>query len=173
MIRDDDKKIINSIPEDKISEFIFLHLRNMWSVDGLYFLGIEERYGTDVATEIDKNVWKVMGKIEARRLKKLFDIKDTGLSGLVKCLKLSGWTLDLEDKEIIEENNRVIIRNIECRVQNTRIKKGLSEFPCKKVRWGFLKSFAKEINPDIEVICKLCPPDEHDTFWCEWEFILR
>ena len=174
MCREDDKKIISDIPREKIPDFIFMHLRNMWSIDGLYFLGIEEKYGTKVATEIDKDVWKIMGKIEARRLKNLFDIKDNNLSSLVKCLKLSGWALDLEDKEIIKIDNRVIISNSVCRIQNTRIQKNLSEFPCKKVRWGFLKSFAKEINPNIEVVCKSCPPDKHDdNIWCEWEFILR
>ena len=174
MSREDDKKIISDIPTEKIPDFIFMHLRNMWSIDGLYFLGIEEKYGTKVATEIDKDVWKIMGKIEARRLKILFDIKDNNLSSLVECLKLSGWALDLEDKEIIKKDNRVIISNSVCRIQNTRIQKNLSEFPCKKVRWGFLKSFAKEINPNIEVVCKSCPPDKHDdNIWCEWEFILR
>ena len=174
MSREDDKKIISDIPREKIPDFIFMHLRNMWSIDGLYFLGIEEKYGTKVATEIDKDVWKIMGKIEARRLKNLFDIKDNNLSSLVKCLKLSGWALDLEDKEIIKKDNRLIISNSVCRIQNTRIQKNLSEFPCKKVRWGFLKSFAKEINPNIEVVCKSCPPDKHDdNIWCEWEFILR
>ena len=173
MCREDDKKIISDIPREKIPDFIFMHLRNMWSIDGLYFLGIEGKYGTKVATEIDKDVWKIMGKIEARRLKILFDIKDNNLSSLVECLKLSGWALDLEDKEIIKKDNRVIISNSVCRIQNTRIQKNLSEFPCKKVRWGFLKSFAKEINPNIEVVCKSCPPDKHDdNIWCEWEFIL-
>jgi len=173
MSRNEDKKIINDIPKEKIPDFIFMHIRNMWSIDGLYFLGIEEKYGTEIATEIDKNVWTVMGKIEARRLKKLFNIKDTGLSSLFKCLEVSGWALDLEDKEIIIEEDRVSIRNAECRVQKTRLRKDLSEFPCKKVRWSFLKSFAKEINPNIEVYCNLCPPDKHnDDLWCEWEFRL-
>jgi len=173
MNRKEDRKIIENISKDKIAEFIFLHLRNMWSVDGLYFLGIEEKYGTEIATEIDKNVWKVMGKIEARRLKEFLKIKDNSLSTFIKCLKYSGWFLAIEDKEVIYEKNRIIIQNSFCRIQNTRVKKGLSEFPCKQVRFGFLKSFAKEINPNIEVLCKFCPPDKHmDGLWCEWEFIL-
>ncbi len=51
-----------------------MQLRNLWAVDGLYFLGIEELYGTEVATEIDANVWEVMGKIEARKLKEFLGI---------------------------------------------------------------------------------------------------
>ena len=82
--------------------------------------------------------------------------------------------MDLEDKEIKIEKNRAIIRNVKCRVQNTRLKKGLSEFGCKPVRWGFLQSFVKEFNPDIEVLCNVCPPDKHpESLWCEWEFKLK
>jgi len=174
MGRDEDKKLIEAIPKGKIADFIFLHLRNMWAVDGLYYLGIEETQSTEAATEIDRKVWEVMGKIEARRLRKLFDISGSDIPSMIKGLRHSGWALDLEDKEIVVEKDRAIVRNIQCRVQNTRIKKGLSEFGCKPVRWGFLKSFAKEFNSDIEVDCKVCPPDNHpDDLWCEWEFTLR
>ena len=172
--REKDKALIKKIPKDKIDDFIFIHLRNMWAVDGLYYLGIEEESGTEIATEIDKKVWEVMGKIEARKLKEFFDIKKNDIPSLMKALQYSGWALDLEDKEIIFQNDKGIIRNVKCRVQNTRIKKGLSEFGCKPVRWGFLKSFAKEFNPNIEVICKVCPPDKHlENLWCEWEFTMK
>lgn len=174
MSRNFDRKIINDIDNDKIPDFILMHLRNMWSVDGLYYLAIEEKYGTDIATEIDRNVWKVMGKIEAKRLKDLFNFKGYSLHILAKYLKLSAWVLDLQHKEIIEDEDKVIIRNIKCRIQDTRIKKGLTEFACKNVRWGFLKSFTEEINPDLEVVCNICPPDKHDDYlWCEWVFKLK
>ena len=173
MGRDEDRKLIEEIPKEKIADFIFLHLRNLWAVDGLYYLGIEDTSGTEAATEIDRKVWEIMGKIEARRLRKLFDISGSDIPSMIKGLRLSGWALDLEDKEIVVEKDKAIVRNIQCRVQNTRIKKDLSEFGCKPVRWGFLKSFAKEFNPNIEVDCKVCPPDNHpDDLWCEWEFTL-
>jgi len=148
-----------------------MHLRDMWAVDGLYYLGIEDNWGTQAATDIDANVWKVMGKIEARKIKQLFDFKKNDIPSLMKALSYSGWALDLEYKEIIVEKDKGIIRNVKCRVQNTRLSKGLPEFGCKAVRFDFLKSFAKEFNPDIEVICNVCPPDKHpDDLWCEWVF---
>ena len=174
MSRESDKKIISEIPKDKIADYIFMHLRNMWAVDGLYYLGIEEKMDTETATEIDRKVWEVMGKIEARRIKKLFELEKNDIPTMMKGLRLSGWTLDLEDKEVILEKEKGIIRNIKCRVQNTRLKKGLKEFGCKPVRWGFLKSFAHEFNPNIEVKCNVCPPDKHpDDLWCEWVFELK
>ncbi|MBS3778175.1 MAG: hypothetical protein KGY50_02640, partial [Candidatus Thermoplasmatota archaeon] len=110
-----------------------------------------------------------------RKIKKLFEVKDGSIKSCMKALSLSGWSMDLEDKEIkVISKNKGIIRNTACRVQNTRIKKGLDEFACKPVRYGFLKSFAKEINPEIEVVCNICPPDEHpDDLWCEWIFKLN
>ena len=174
MSRTADRKLIKEIPKEKLADFIFMHLRDMWAVDGLYYLGIEKEFDTESATEIDRKVWEVMGKIEARKLKKLFEISGNDIASMIRALRLSGWTLDLEDKEIDVKKDKTILRNVKCRVQNTRIKKGLTEFGCKPVRWGFLKAFAKEFNPDIEVKCNVCPPDKHpDDLWCEWEFAIR
>ena len=58
MGRDEDRKLIEEIPKEKIADFIFLHLRNLWAVDGLYYLGIEETFGIEAATEIDRKVWE-------------------------------------------------------------------------------------------------------------------
>ena len=169
--REKEKNLIEEIPEEKLADFIFMHLRDMWAVDGFYYLFIEEKYGTEVATEIDRQVWEVMGKIEARKIRKLFGIDKSDIPSLMNALSYSGWSMDLEDKEIIVEKDKAILRNIKCRVQNTRLSKGLSEFGCKPVRFSFLKSFAKEFNPDIEVTCNVCPPDKHpEDLWCEWEF---
>ena len=174
MSREKDRKLISDIPKEKMADFIFLHLRNMWTVDGLYYLGIEEKSGIEVATDIDRKVWEIMGKIEARTLKEFLDLKDDDIPSMMKALQHSGWALDLGDKEVVVEKDRGIVRNVKCRVQNTRLKKGLVEFGCKPVRWGFLKAFAKEFNPDIIVNCNVCPPDKHpDDLWCEWEFKMK
>jgi len=171
MSRNDDIELLSQITKEKIPEYIFMQLRNLWAVDGLYFLGIEERYGTDVATEIDANVWAVMGKIEARKLKEFLGITSTDIPSLMNALQNTTWALDLEDKEIVIQKDHAVVRNVRCRVQNTRKSKGLKEFGCKPVRFGFLKAFAKEFNPDIVVNCVVCPPDKHpENLWCQWEF---
>jgi hypothetical protein len=171
--REDDKKLLLEISKDKLADLLFLQLRNMWSVDGLYFLGIENMFQTEDATKIDKNVWEIMGKIEARRLKELMGYTSNDIPTMISALRISSWALDLEEKEIEVENEKAIFRNPNCRVQRTRLEKGLGEFPCKQVRWGYLKNFAWEFNQDIVVNCNICPPGEHtDQIWCEWEFDL-
>ncbi|MFO8050075.1 MAG: DUF6125 family protein [Thermoplasmatota archaeon] len=171
--RKEERELLRELPDEMYADLTFMHLRNMWAVDGLYYLGIEERFGTDAATEIDAFVWKIMGKIEARKIKKLFELGDD-LDSMIKGLKFSGWAMDLEDKEWEEVQDGMLLRNIKCRIQETRIKDGLDVFPCKKVRFGFLKSFAKVFNENIEVICHQCPPDDlEEGKWCQWKFTMK
>ncbi|MEE9150924.1 MAG: DUF6125 family protein [Thermoplasmata archaeon] len=172
--REEDKKLLKEMQKEGLIDILLMQIRNLWTVDGLYFIGIEERFGTEGATEIDTKAWEVMGKIEARRLKETLGIKGEDIPTLIEALRLTSWSLDLEDKKILVEENRALFRNTSCRVQKTRLKKGLKEFPCKNVRGGYLSNFAKEFNENIVVECNVCPPDEHpENLWCEWEFKLE
>lgn len=172
--READIEFLKGFPEEKLIEFLFMHIRDIFAVDGLYFLGIEKRFGTEPSVEIDEEVWEGMAVIEARRLKKTVGASGEDIPSFMKALRSSCWSLDTEDKEIEIEENRGVFRNRNCRVQNTRISKGLDLFPCKGVRFGWLKAFAKELNPKIQVNCIVCPPDERpEDVWCEWEFVLE
>jgi hypothetical protein len=172
--RESDVKMLEDMDKDRLVELLLTQMRNLFTVDGLYFLGIEERSGTESATSIDANVWKVMGKLEARRLRKVLEIKDNDIQAFMEALRYTSWSLDLEDKEIEVTNEKGIFRTLKCRVQRTRVEKGLGEFSCKGVRGGYLEAFAREFNPEIEVSCSVCPPDEHtDDLWCEWVFRIR
>ncbi|MDH5494423.1 MAG: DUF6125 family protein [Candidatus Bathyarchaeota archaeon] len=168
-----DLELLGSMPKDKLLELFFLHIKNLWRVDGLYFLGIEEKFGTGAATEIDANCWKAMGKIEARELKKMLGVKEN-VEALMQTLRNTSWALYQTEKQSEASTEKGTFRVIHCRTQETRINKGLGEFPCKQVRFGYLQSFAKEFNPNMKVVCKMCPPGPHPKgIWCEWEFTLR
>jgi hypothetical protein len=160
--------------KNELCELFFLHIKNLWRVDGLYFLGIEEKFGTNSATEIDANCWKIMGKLEARELKEKLGVKEKHAKALIQTLRKTSWALYQTEKEFEATKQRGVFRVRKCRTQETRAKKGLSEFPCKRVRLNYLKSFTEEFNPKIEVICNTCPPEHRPkNLWCEWEFNLR
>lgn len=172
--RDPDRDWLRELSGDELIDAMFMHIRDIFAVDGLYFLGIEEKFGTEAAIEIDERVWRDMAKIEARRLVKTMGVTAEDIPSFMQTLRSSAWSLDTAEKEIEIEENRGVFRNKMCRVQNRRASKGLSEFPCKGVRYGWLKEFAKQLNPKIKVNCLVCPPDKHpDNLWCEWEFVLE
>ncbi len=168
----EDREMLANMPLEKLLDFFFLQIRNMWRVDGLYFLGIEKKFGTEMATEIDAEVWAAMAVIEAKSLKKMFQIgEDPNIATIMDCLRKSSWALDQPFKIVETDSKKAILCIEECRTQEARLSKGLCEFPCKKVRFTYLRNFAKTLNPSVEVNCIVCPPDEHPKeYWCKWQF---
>lgn len=164
--------MLAEMPVEKLLDFFFLQIRNLWRVDGLYFLGIEQKFGTEAATEIDAGVWEAMAKIEAKSLQRMFQVgENPGVPVILDLLRRSSWALDQPFKTVEVGEKRAVLGVDRCRTQETRMGKGLSEFPCKKVRFGYLRGFAKTLNPKIEVNCLVCPPDKHpEDSWCRWEF---
>jgi hypothetical protein len=153
-----DRKLLSQMQTDKLLDLFALHVRNIWRVDGLYFLGVEERFGTDIATKIDANCWNVMGKIEARSLRKILKVEKITPTSFLKILKHTSWALDLWGKEGEISEAKVVSKDLDI-------------FPCRKVRYGYLEAFARELNPEIQMNCKICPPGERpEGIWCEWEF---
>ena len=170
----EDRESLSRMAREDLLDSYFLQVRNIWRVDGLYFLGIERRLGTEAATDIDAEVWKAMATIEAKALRRLFEKGERpGVGAIVGLLRKSSWAMDQPFKSVEVEGRRAILSIERCRTQETRLRRGLGEFPCKKVRLGYLQSFAKALNPDTEVGCLVCPPDKHPKdLWCRWEFKL-
>jgi hypothetical protein len=171
---EEDRKTLTEMPMEKLLDYFFLQIRNIWRVDGLYFLGIEKKFGTEAATEIDAGVWETMAAIEAKSLQRMLKVEENpDLATIMKLMRKSSWALDQPFKTIEIGDKRVTLRIDRCRTQEARLSKGLREFPCRKVRFGYLKNFAKTLNPEVEVNCLVCPPDKHPKdLWCKWEFIL-
>ncbi len=167
--------MLSEIQKEKLLDFLLLQIRNLWRVDGLYFLGIEKRYGSDIASQIDSEVWEAMAAIEAKSLRKLFQVDENAtLPTIIKMLRRSSWALDQPLKTVRVESEHATLRIDNCRTQETRLSKGLSEFSCKNVRLPYLKVFAKTLNPNAVVDCVYCPPDTHPKdAWCEWAFSLK
>lgn len=170
----EDRKMLASIPSEKLLDYLFLQVRNLWRVDGLYFLGIEKKFGTEAATDIDAGVWETMAGIEAKSLQRMFKVgENPNVAKIIELLQKSSWALDQPFKTVELSDKKAVLGVDRCRTQETRLNKGLSEFPCKKVRFGYLSNFAKTLNPQVKVKCLVCPPDEHPKdSWCKWEFTL-
>ena len=172
--RKQDTEMLRAHRPERLMDLFFTHIRNVWRVDGLYFLGIEEKFGTQAATDVDMYCHKILGKIEAKALVKVLEPKERGIPELITALKHSCWSLDLQDKACEVSKDRAVFTVTACGTQLTRLKKDLPVFPCKQVRRGYLESFVEAFNPDLQCICKFCPPDERPgEAWCQWEFTRR
>jgi len=171
--RNDDMMMLSSLNEWELVDLLLFNIKNLWRVDGLYFLGIEEKFGMEAATSIDVNCWQYLAEIEAKYLKKMFSL-ESNLEGLAKALRYTSWALDHPSKEIEIKDEVLVFRITDCHTQKTRKEKGLPQFFCKSVRFNYLKIFVENFSPNIDVCCKICPPDIHpDNIWCEWHFTIK
>ena len=169
-----DNDFLSEMSKEKLIELLMMQVHNIWRVDGFYFMGIEDKFGTEAATDIDARCWSVMGKLEARELRENLGIKkgQMDIPSLLWLLRNTSWALYQVGKEVeFLEDGSGLFRVTRCRTQETRVQKGLGEFPCKNVRHGYLKSFVEELNPEIQVVSETCPPGSHPgNIWCEWKF---
>jgi hypothetical protein len=112
MIQFDDKQV---------AEF---YRHSYTTVDGLWFMKVEEKYGFDAALEIDNEVWKVVPKIQGRMLKSM-RTRGNGIQALFECLvaklTLDGFTFDT-DRSPSGSNFRVIIKR--CPWHDLMVKSG-------------------------------------------------
>jgi len=170
----EDYEMLKKTPKETLLNLFFMHIRNIWRADGLYFQGIEQRFGTEAAAEIDTGCWKVLGRLEARELKNLLQIEKNDIPAFMHVLRNTSWSLYQEEKQTEASPSKGLYRVTKCRIQETRVSKALGVFPCKNVRFSYLKSFAEEFNPNIEVKCQTAPPEKRPTgVWCQWEFTLK
>ena len=99
--------------------------RSYTALDGLWFMKVEERYGFEVALEVDNEVWKVVPKIQARQLKSMANLGG-GIDALLECfttkLALENFKFEVEKGE---SGFKVLIK--ECPWHNLMVKSNREE----------------------------------------------
>ena len=169
------RKDLEKRSKEELIEYIE-DISKLWlTIDGIWFLSVEENYGSDVAIQLDEEIWQQFSPIEAKRIMQRFNIPENGgIPALVKALKYRVYA-NINKQEIIEvSDSRCVFRMNNCRVQVARKLKNLPDFPCKSVGIIEYSEFAKTIDPRIKTKCLTCPPDKHpEEYYCSWEFILK
>lgn len=166
--------MLDQFSEEQLKQLVKIYARNIYALDGVWFQSIEYSRGMDEAMMHDRNAWKRFTETEARRIKNFLNLPDeSGLQGLKKALSIRFSALANPKIELIQENNSLIYRVVECRVQAARKSKGMQYHPCKSV--GIIEHayFAKIIDSRIECECLSCYPHiEDQTCACSWKFYM-
>nr|HID58165.1 hypothetical protein [Desulfobacterales bacterium] len=173
-----DKRGIRTIDDlnlEELRKLVRVYAKNWIAHDGCWFLALEEAYDIKTAIDLDCKSWERFTVVEANRVMEFLGLKPGGgINTLAQALNFRLYAaVNLQEIEIVDENTLVFkMRN--CRVQSARKRKNLADFPCKPVGIVEYSGFAKTIDPKIETRCIACPPDDHpEDFWCAWEFKYR
>lgn len=166
---------IDDLSKEELLELSKIYAKNWLAHDGLWFQSIEEKYGMEMAIDMDREAWRRFTMIEARRLIDFLELgKNSGIAGLKKALSFRLYSSLNEDEIVVEEDNVLIYRVKSCRVQHARRKKGLTDFPCKSVGIIEYSLFANAIDERFETEVISCHPDITDAAYnCIWKFTLK
>lgn len=164
---------MKGLTKEDLMKLLEIFSKNILTLDGYWFLSIEDRFGLEKAIEIDKEVWGKFGISEARRIKNFLKIDEGDLNDLAKALEFLSYAI-VSNPLIEKKHNSVILSIRNCRPQSARIRSGRGIFPCKEVGLAYLSSFAKTLNPKFKVKCIICPSNGLPSeIWCSWEFYLE
>lgn len=165
---------IRSLSKEQMVDMIEILAKNNNALDGIWFQSIESELGMDEAIHHDIEVWKRFTVSEGRRIKKFLGLEDhPGLDGLEQAFTYKSTTL-ANVYEIIREENELIFRIVDCRVQNARERKGMDFHPCKPVGLVEYGGFAAAIDDRSSCECLSCFPDMNDaTCNCSWKFTIN
>jgi hypothetical protein len=132
---------------EDISPALIEAAKNWLAMDGLWFQAVELAYGMDAALALDREVWKQFAVIEALRIKERLAIPERGgLDALEIAFKNRLVSL-LNKLEIRRpDKNTLVVTTTTCRVQATRKRKRMPEFPCMTVGQIEFPVFARTID---------------------------
>jgi len=148
--------------------------RNLYTIDGVWFLAVEAKYGFDVAFEMNQAVWNRISPIIGRRLLKNLDVSGKPpLEALMELILTEPMILVHEPEVTTLTDTRAVLRCIECPIQIARIRDGKGVYNGIPGCSAFYEIYAGLIDPCIKTECIACAPNpENPEYWCEWEFEL-
>jgi len=138
---------LEDMSKDDLIKLIEIHAKNWLAHDGCWFLAAEEKYGMDVAIELDAKSWERFTVVEANRIMQTFGIeKGGGLDALTEALQYRLYaTVNIQESERVSRD-KLIFTMKKCRVQSARRRKKLDDFPCKSVGIVEYSGFASTIE---------------------------
>ncbi len=165
---------LERLPKEKLIELITMYSRNWHTCDGLWFLGVEKKYGTDAALKIDIDMWDVSSRVEAKRIKEIMGIPDNGgLDAVLRTINFMSWAAKC-DYRVERQEDTSLLTVVSCPPQEARIKSGIGQFACRPTFETGFSNVARIIDPRVTVSCIHCPPGPHPPgSWCQWEFKIK
>jgi hypothetical protein len=161
---------LEKLPKQILIELIRMYSRNWLTVDGLWFSGVEEKFGLDSALELDFRMWRIGSKIEAKRIKEILPLAGSGLESVLRVINFMGWAASFGYR-VDRSKDRALWTCTYCPPQVHRKKAGLPELPCRPTFEACFANVCEVVDPSVQVTCLICPPDPHpEDVWCQWEF---
>ncbi|MFC1920938.1 DUF6125 family protein [Chloroflexota bacterium] len=148
--------------------------RSLYTIDGVWFLAVEDKYGFDVAFEMNQAVWRRISPIVGKRLLKNMDMDGKPPLRAVMELIFADPMIHVHKPEVVTlTDSNAVLRFIECPIQVARIRDGKGVYNGVPGCSTPFEAYSELIDPRIKAKCNACAPNpENPEYWCEWELNL-
>jgi hypothetical protein len=173
-MKDDIPSALLNMPISDQKSLLEAIAANWLANDGIWFQAVEFSSGMDDAKRCNDTCWAHFSPFEASSIRRLLTLPEhCGLEGLKKALHYRLYAM-INDYSIFDEGtDSIVFQMNQCRVQYSRKRRGLSDYPCKSGGTVEYTYFSKTIDPRIRTSCIGCPPDKHpDEWYCSWRFTI-
>jgi hypothetical protein len=135
---------------------------------------VESSLGMTAAKMVNDTCWSHFGQVEAFKVSKHLGLSlNGGLEALERALHLELYSTISAHTATWEKDGSLVFTINECRVQSSRRRKEMDDYPCKSAGMTQYTRFAQGIDPCIKTECVYCPPDAvRDDQFCAWRFSL-
>ncbi|MFC1943947.1 DUF6125 family protein [Chloroflexota bacterium] len=147
--------------------------------DAQWYAAVKERYGEDVAYEMDYNMWvNILPPYEAARTLRALNLQGNDVADAIKFWQLApSFPQDMFEYDIeLKNRNHALITIHRCPGLLRFESKEPERIPsiCQVLEPASANAYAKAINPDIVVTMPTMPPRKSpDDICCQFEFKLE
>jgi hypothetical protein len=148
--------------------------RSYFAVDGLWFMMIEKQFSFDKALELDAEVWSILPKIQARKVKELLSLEGKGLSDFTQAIKVKLEAEEYDYEIEIEGDDHIQIKMRSCpwfeilkKAKRENLASKISDTICLTEFGVWLKEF--DLNMNISTPARFCDGDDV----CVWDFRVK
>lgn len=174
-------------PNLKMEDFSKEALVRMWQaagklyvgLDGLWYSLIRERYGEDVARELDAELWRREAPLEVRRHREAMNIWGEDVESVLKFVQvdIGAGGIFPEFKCELKDKNHGVLTIKRCLGLEYYERHGETEMQkhaCEVLDLEGFEQAAQLFNPKIKVrALKLPPRQSREEIACQWEFKLE
>jgi len=170
-------------PDLKMEDFSKDALVRLWQAGGKLYLGldgiwyslIKERFGEQMALELDAEVWRRNTPLEVRRVREAMNIHGEDVAAVFKTYQCDPGVTGVAEIECeLKNKNHGILTFKRCLSLEYFERHGetaLQKFACEVLDMKEIESYAHLFNPNIKVTpLKLPPRKSKDEIACQWEF---
>lgn len=153
-------------------EFYQLLEKAFTALDGLWFLGVEEDFGFDVALKVDLYVWRRFGQVLIRRMKKMWNKETLSRKEMLHFLDILYVFGHLKIDRVIEKGNSYTYIVDQCPWWDNLKRSGRDKLiPCHIVDIEMFKAWLEMLDPQAQVEFQASLPEGQDK--CQWKITFK